>query len=164
VGIIAVKILAPGFYARQDMRTPVRIALVTVAVTTTLAFLLMVPLGHAGLTLATSLGALFNAGTLYVLLRRRRHYAPAAGWGMFVAKVVVASGVMAGVLAMIVGPASTWLAAGLFERIARLALVMGAGGAAYFGSLWLLGFRPGDFSRRDRGPAPAPVDEMGSEL
>ena len=114
----------------------------------------MVPLGHAGLTLATSLGALFNAATLYVLLRRRRHYAPAAGLGQFVAKVVVATGVLAGVLAMLAGPASTWLQAGLAERIGRLALVMAAGGAAYFGSLWLLGFRPKDFSRRDRGPAP----------
>jgi putative peptidoglycan lipid II flippase len=96
LGIVAVKILAPGFYARQDIRTPVRIAVVTVAVTVALAFLLMEPLGHAGLTLATSLGALFNAATLYVLLRRRRHYAPVAGWGMFLAKIVVAGGVLAG--------------------------------------------------------------------
>jgi len=119
-----------------------------------------VPLGHAGLTLATSIGALFNAAVLYGLLRRRRLYVPAPGWGTFVAKVVVATGVMAGVLAMLGGPASTWLQAGIAERIGRLALVMGAGGAAYFGSLWLLGFRLKDFSRRDRGPAPPPVDAL----
>ena len=157
LGIVAVKILAPGFYARQDIRTPVRIAVVTVAVTVALAFLLMEPLGHGGLTLATSLGALFNAATLYVLLRRRGHYAPVAGWGMFLAKIVVAGGVLAGVLAMLVGPSSTWLQAGLAERIGRLGLVMAAGGVAYFGALWLLGFRPKDFSRRDRGPAPEPA-------
>jgi putative peptidoglycan lipid II flippase len=159
LGIVAVKILAPGFYARQDIRTPVRIAVVTVAVTVTLAFLLMEPLGHAGLTLATSLGALFNAATLYVLLRRRGHYAPMAGWGMFLAKIVVAGGVLAGILAMLAGPASTWLQAGLTERVVRLALVMAAGGVGYFGALWLLGFRPKNFSRRDRGPAPAPAAE-----
>ena len=159
LGIVAVKILAPGFYARQDIRTPVRIAVITVAVTVALAFLLMEPLGHAGLTLATSLGALFNAATLYVLLRRRGHYAPVAGWGMFLAKIVVAGGVLAGVLAMLVGPASTWLQAGLSERVVRLALVMAAGGAGYFGALWLLGFRPKDFSRRDRVPDPAPAVE-----
>jgi putative peptidoglycan lipid II flippase len=161
IGIIAVKILAPGFYARQDIRTPVRIAVVTVAVTVALAFLLMEPLGHAGLTLATSLGALFNATTLYVLLRRRGYYAPVAGWGMFLAKIVVAAGVLAGVLAMLAGPASAWLSASLAERVGRLAMVMAAGGAAYFGALWLLGFRLKDFSRRDRIAAPAPAVEPG---
>ena len=157
LGIVAVKILAPGFYARQDIRTPVRIAVATVGVTVVLAFVLMVPLGHAGLTLATSLGALFNATTLYVLLRRRGYYAPVAGWASFVAKVVVAAGVLAGVLAMLAAPASTWLQAGLLERIGRLALAMAAGGAAYFAALWLLGFRLKDFSRRDRIAAPAPA-------
>jgi putative peptidoglycan lipid II flippase len=157
VGIVAVKILAPGFYARQDIRTPVRVAVATVGVTVLLAFVLMVPLGHAGLTLATSLGALFNAATLYVLLRRRGHYAPAGGWGLFVAKVVVAAGVLAGVLALLAVPAATWMQAGLAERVARLALATGAGGAAYFGALWLLGFRLKDFSRRDRIAAPAPA-------
>ena len=161
VGIIAVKILAPGFYARQDMKTPVRLAVVTVAVTMTLSFLLMEPLGHAGLTLATSLGALFNAVALLVLLRRRRFYVPVRGWLVFVAKIVVAAGVLAGVLAALGGPASAWMQAGLAERGVRLALLMAAGGAAYFGSLWLLGFRLRDFSRREQGPeVPAvPADE-----
>ena len=157
VGIIAVKILAPGFYARQDLRTPVRLAVVTVAVTTTLAFLLMVPLGHAGLTLATSLGALFNASALLWLLRRRRFYTPTPGWGLFVAKIVVAAGVLAGVLFFSAGPASAWLQTGLAERAVRLALVLAAGGFAYFGALWLLGFRLKDFARRERGPEPAPA-------
>ena len=159
VGIVAVKILAPGFYARQDLRTPVRVAIVTIAVTVALAFLLMQPLGHAGLTLATSIGALFNAAALLVLLRRKRRYAPAPGWWTFLAKVVVAAGVLAGVLAATAGPASTWLAAGLAERIVRLALVMAAGGAAYFGALWLLGFRLRDFNRRDVVPPQAPPPE-----
>jgi putative peptidoglycan lipid II flippase len=78
---------------------------------------------------------------------------------MFLAKIVVAGGVLAGVLAMLVGPASTWLQAGLTERVVRLAIVMAAGGVAYFGALWLLGFRPKDFSRRDRVPDPAPAVE-----
>lgn len=157
IGIIAVKILAPGFYARQDLKTPVRIAVVTVAVTMALSFVLMEPLGHAGLTLATSLGALFNATALLVLLRRRRYYAPVRGWGMFAAKIVVAAGVLAGVLAALGGPASAWLQASLAERGMRLALLIGAGGLAYFGALWLLGFRLKDFARRERGPEIAPV-------
>jgi putative peptidoglycan lipid II flippase len=78
---------------------------------------------------------------------------------MFLAKIVVAAGVLAGVLAMLAGPASAWLNATLAERVGRLALAMAAGGAAYFGALWLLGFRLKDFSRRDRIAAPAPAVE-----
>jgi len=163
VGIVAVKILAPGFYARQDLRTPVRIAIVAVGVSITLGFLLMQVLGHAGLTLATSLAALFNATTLLVLLVRRRLYAPARGWGAFAAKVVVATGVMAGAIVAIAGPASAWLHAGLADRVARLALVIAGGAIAYFGALWLMGFRLRDFSRRDSVPAPAPPADTGGE-
>jgi len=156
LGIVAVKILAPGFYARQDLKTPVRIAIVAVGVSTTLGFLLMQVLGHAGLTLATSLAAIFNATTLFVLLKRRRIYVPARGWGVFAAKVVVATGLLAAVIVVLAGPAAAWLHAGLVERVSRLVLVVVAGACAYFGALWLLGFRVRDFSRRDNVPAPAP--------
>ena len=159
LGIVAVKILAPGFYARQDLKTPVRIAIVAVGVSTTLGFLLMQVLGHAGLTLATSLAAIFNATTLFVVLKRRRLYVPARGWGTFAAKVVVATGVLAAVIVVLAGPAAAWLQAGLIERVVRLVLVVVAGACAYFGVLWLLGFRLRDFSRRENVPAPAsPAD------
>ena len=161
VGIIAVKILAPGFYARTDLATPVRVAFATVFVSQTLAFLLMRPLGHAGLTLATSIGALFNATALYVLLRRRGFYAPRPGWGRFVVRVLVAVALLASVLALGAGPASLWLQASLAERVGRLAVIVAAGAAAYFGALALLGFRPSDFSRRDAGPMPPPPAEEG---
>ena len=77
--LILVKILAPGFYARQNLKTPVKIAFVTVLVTQTLALILMRPLGHAGLTLATSLGACVNAGLLFWFLCRRGIYVPRGG-------------------------------------------------------------------------------------
>ena len=82
LALILVKILAPGFYARQVMRTPVKIAFVTVLVTQALAVLLAWPLGlgHAGLTLATSLGACVNAALLFWLLRKHGYYAPQPGW------------------------------------------------------------------------------------
>ncbi len=160
VGIVAVKILAPGFYARQDLKTPVRIAVVAVILTMALSLLLMrTALGHAGLTLATSLGATFNATALLILLRRRRRYVPEPGWAAFLAKIAVAAGVLAAVLAAASGPASTWLEASLAERALRLALIIVAGGAAYFGALALMGFRPRDFSRRESVQAPAPPPE-----
>ncbi len=149
LGLVVVKILAPGFYARQMMRTPVKIAFVTVLVAQTLALVLMLPLGHAGLTLSTSLGACLNAGLLFWYLRKHGIYAPRAGWLQFVSKLVVALFVLAVILLAIAGPASFWLHAGLWTRVGRLAGVIAAGGAGYFGALWLLGFRFGDFKRSD---------------
>ncbi len=149
IGLIVVKILAPGFYARQVMATPVKIAFTTVLVSQTLAVILMFPMGHAGLTLSTSIGACFNATLLYWFLRKRGYYAPSAGWLRFLAKLVIALVVLAGVLLFLGGPASFWLAASLWPKVGRLAGVCAAGAAAYFATLWLLGFRVADFNRRD---------------
>ena len=141
LALILVKILAPGFYARQHMRTPVRISFFTVFVSLTLAVILMQPLGHAGLTLATSLGACVNAGLLFWALRRYDYYRPRAGWVAFLSKLLVALGVLAAVLYALAGPADVWLSSGLWQRVARLSGVIAAGAAAYFGALYLLGFR-----------------------
>jgi len=157
LGIVLVKILAPGFYARQIVRTPVKIAFATVLVTQSLALILMAPLGHAGLTLATSIGALFNAGLLFWLLVRRGLFVPQPGWLMFLCKLVIALGVLAALLAWLAGPASVWLEATLWQRVARLAGVIAAGGVGYFATLWLLGFRLRDFERREVDAEPAPV-------
>ncbi len=149
LGIILVKILAPGCYARQMLKTPVKIAFVTVLVTQVIAFTLMWRIGQAGLTLATSIGATFNAAMLYTLLRRRKLYAPRPGWGLFVAKLVVALCVLAAVLAWLAGPAELWLHATLWHKLARLVGVIAAGAVAYFATLALLGFRLSDFDRRE---------------
>jgi len=119
-------------------------------VSQTLALILMFPLGHAGLTLSTSIGACLNAGLLFWFLRKRGIYSPRAGWPLFVAKLAVALFVLAAVLLWLGGPASYWLAASLWEKIPRLAGVCAAGAAAYFGALWLLGFRLTDFNRGEK--------------
>jgi putative peptidoglycan lipid II flippase len=154
LGLILVKILAPGFYARQNMKTPVKIAFVTVLVAQAFAVVLMFPLGHAGLTLSTSIGACLNAGLLFWFLRKQGIYTPRPGWLLFVAKTVVALFVLVAVLLAIAGPASLWLEATLWPRVTRLAWVCAAGAAAYFGALWLLGFRLADFNRRDPSASP----------
>jgi putative peptidoglycan lipid II flippase len=155
LGLILVKILAPGFYARQMMKTPVKIAFLTVVVALTLAWLLMQRIGHAGLTLATSLGACLNAALLYWALRRGGIYQPSPGWLAFLSRLVVALGVLAALLHFIGGAAAFWLSATLWERVIRLAAICAAGTAVYFAALWLLGFRLRDFSRpgaaTDRG-------------
>jgi len=151
LGLVLVKILAPGFYARQMMKTPVKIALLTVLVAQTLAFVLMHRIGHAGLTLATSVGACLNAGLLFWALSRRGIYRPRPGWLEFLARLVVALGVLCAVLYATAGSPAVWLAASLGERVTRLAAICIAGGASYFAALWLLGFRLRDFSRQETG-------------
>lgn len=147
VGLIAVKVLAPGFYARQDIRTPVRIAVVTLLATQVMNLLFIWELRHAGLALAISLGACLNAGLLLRGLRRRGIFTPLPGWGGFMLKLALAVYVMGAVLWLMSGSTASWLIAGGLERVARLALLVIAGGGAYFGSLWILGFRPQDFRR-----------------
>jgi putative peptidoglycan lipid II flippase len=148
VGLILVKVLAPGFYARQDIRTPVRIAVFTLIATQAMNAALIGPLKHAGLALATSLGACLNAGLLFAVLRRRGIYTPAAGWGLFILKLVVAVSVMAAAVWLGSGAAVQWMAAGAARRVLWLTLVIVLGGGAYFATLWALGFRLKHFSQR----------------
>jgi putative peptidoglycan lipid II flippase len=147
VGLIAVKVLAPGFYARQDIRTPVKIAVITLVATQVMNLLLIWELRHAGLALAISLGACLNAGLLLRGLRRQAIYMPQPGWSIFIFKLALAVYVMGAVLWLLSGNATSWLASGALERIGRLALLVLAGGGTYFTTLWLLGFRLRDFSR-----------------
>jgi putative peptidoglycan lipid II flippase len=149
LGLIAVKILAPGFYARHDMRTPVRIAFVTLLVSQTMAVILMFQIGHAGLTLSISLGASLNAALLYRAMRRRDVYRPLPGWGRFLGRVAVALCVLGAVLWWTAGDDAFWLAAGLWAKVGRLGMIIAGGAVAYLGSLWLVGFRVADFNRRE---------------
>jgi putative peptidoglycan lipid II flippase len=149
LGIILVKILAPAFYARQDIRTPVRIA-IGVLIATQLMNLVFVPLlGVAGLALSIGMGACINAVFLYTGLRRRRIYTPHAGWLAFSVKVVVAV-VLMGLAAWFSQTQFDWTAlrAHPVLRLGALLLVIGISAAVYFAVLFALGFRPRDFTRR----------------
>lgn len=149
VGIIGVKILAPGFYARQDMRTPVTIAVIVLVLTQAMNVVFVPLFGHAGLALSVSLGATINAVWLFIGLRRGGWYKPEPGWPRFALKVAVAT------IAL-----SAWLAAaatlvdwtGLVGhdgiRAAWLVAALGGAALAYFGVLWVTGVRPADFARR----------------
>jgi putative peptidoglycan lipid II flippase len=147
VGMILVKILAPGFYARQNVVTPVKIGIVTLLATQAMNLAFIVPLKHAGLALAIGLGACLNAGLLYRALRRHGIYAPQPGWGAFAAKVAFAVAVMAGVLFVAMGDSAWWLAASWDRKVGVLAGIVLLGAGAYGACLFALGFRPRDFSR-----------------
>jgi len=147
-GLILVKVLAPGFYARQDIRTPVKIALITLAATQAMNLAFIGPLRHAGLALSIGLASCLNATLLYRGLRRAQAYRPAPGWRAFGAKLLVALLVLATVLWFTAGSQASWLAMPFGERLARLSLTIVAGIISYFATLALLGFRLADFRRR----------------
>jgi putative peptidoglycan lipid II flippase len=148
VGLVMVKVLAPGFYARQDIRTPVKIAIVTLVLTQVMNFAFMWPLQHAGLALAIGLGACLNAGLLLRGLRRREIYSPLPGWPVFLFKLVISVYAMAAVLWAVSGTDASWLVMGAASRAGNLVWVVMLGAASYFAALWLLGFRLADFSKK----------------
>ena len=157
IGIIVVKTLTPAFYARQDYKAPVRIA-VGVIVAVQLMNLVFVPLlnGVAGLALSMGMGACINAACLFYLLQRRGIFVPQAGWMAFFAKLAVAVTVMGAVC---------WYAAAQFAwtgngahlhgllRVLVLLAIIAVSGAVYFAVLFALGFRLGDFKRTVRKAA-----------
>lgn len=148
LGLILVKVLAPGFYARQNVRTPVKIALVTLCVTQLLNLALIGWLKHAALALSIGLAATLNALLLYRGLRRHGIYRPQPGWLIFCGRLLLALGVLGATLWLTAGSDAQWLAWGTPERLARLSLLVICGGAVYFATLWLVGFRLKDFRRR----------------
>ena len=149
IGIVAVKVLAPGFYARQDIRTPVRIALAVLLATQAMNALFVPWIGHAGLALSIGIGALINALSLLIGLRWLGVYTPAPGWGAFLARVLLATAALTAVLAW-----AAWridwigLAAHWGWRIGLLAAVLAGVALLYFGLLALAGLRPRQFMRR----------------
>lgn len=150
LGLILVKILAPGFYARQNIKTPVKIAVFTLVVTQlmNLLFVFVLDLGHAGLALAVGLGACINAALLYYHLRKASIFQPQAGWQLFLLKLFVALSVMGVVLYFAMGDAKTWLGFHLLERLTYISGLVVLGAASYFATLLLLGFKPRDYMRR----------------
>jgi putative peptidoglycan lipid II flippase len=145
---IAVKVLAPGYYARQDTRTPVRYAIVAMVSNLVLNFLFVGVLvsvafkgPHTGLALASSLTAYLNATMLFRGLRRHDTYRPEPGWARVLTAVLIACTVMTGLLVWYAGPAEAWSAANAPRRIADLAVLVGGGVTVYFLVLFSAGLR-----------------------
>ncbi|MDP7568272.1 MAG: murein biosynthesis integral membrane protein MurJ [Arenicellales bacterium] len=142
-----VKVLAPGFYARQDTKTPVRAGAVAMVVNALAAVVLVFSLAHVGLALATSVAGVVNAALLYRYLVRDTGFTPAAGWGGFLARITLATLAMVVLLWYGMGEAQIWLDAPVLERVGRLAGLVLAGGGVYLAALYLLGIRVHRFLR-----------------
>jgi len=148
-GFIFVKVLAPGFFARQDTRTPVRIGIIALVVNMLLNILIVVPwvrsgwaAPHAGLAIATSCSAFLNAGLLWRQLRRDGVWRPQPGWRRFLLQVAVACGVMAMMLDRFVAPLAGWIEADIWVRCGWLALAVAGGAGIYVAALLTVGLRP----------------------
>jgi putative peptidoglycan lipid II flippase len=149
VGVVAIKVLAPGFYAHHDMKTPAKIA-VGVLVTTQILNIFLVPIfQHAALTLTVGIGALINAVWLLVGLIRRGNFKPGAGWGVFALQVLAASALMA-VFLMWATSAVPWtrMPGQNLQRVGLMGLVIAASIAIYFVATWGAGLKLRQFLRR----------------
>ena len=147
-GLILVKILAPAFYARQNIKTPVKIAIATLVIVQ-LANLAFVPwLKHAGLALSTGLGACVNAGLLYYFMQKQAIYVPRPEWLVFFMKIVVALYLMGGALWFGSGSNADWVTMGTTWKITKLLTVVALGTTVYFAALWAMGLRLRDFAKR----------------
>ncbi len=148
LGLVAIKVLAPGYYASQDVRTPVKIGIAVLVITQLLNVVLVPRMAHAGLALSIGLGALVNAGWLLLGLLRRGSFRPEPGWRLLGAQVLAAS-LLLGALLSWFSTHFSWIAMGDAHgvRAALLAACMAAAALLYFGVLWLAGLRVGALVR-----------------
>jgi putative peptidoglycan lipid II flippase len=149
IGFTLVKVLSPGYFSRQDVRTPVRISIRAMLLNIALNLAIVVPMyrlgipgAHAGLAAATGLAAVYNATALYLGLRRAGVYARGEGWGPLLGRVLFANLVMGAALWALAGPLDGWLEAAWHERGLRLTAIIFLGFGAYLAALLLAGLRP----------------------
>ncbi len=159
VAFTLVKVLSPGYFARQDIRTPVRISIRALLVNIALNLLIVVPMfrmglpaAHAGLATATGLAAVYNATALYMGLRRAGIYVPGDGWRPLAVRVLLANIAMAVALGVVAGPLDAWLDAAWHARALRLAGSVALGLIVYLLSLLALGLRPRHLRSRSGAP------------
>lgn len=136
-----VKILAAGFYAQQDLRTPVKIGVWAMIANTVLNILFIYPLAHTGIALATSLAAFVNCGCLFYFLKKQGLYQARAGWLSFALRLLIANVALAVFLWVGAGSLKNWIQHASSWRIERFLLLGITAILLYIGTLWLLGVR-----------------------
>jgi len=141
LGFILIKVLASGYFSRQDTKTPVKIGVVAMVTNIILNLILIGPLAHAGLALATSLAAFVNAGLLFFFLRKKKVYEFEKGWGRFLFQIIMASVAMGLLLYFYVPNVQQWLSWGVYERVLQLSVCILLGVVSYFSVLWICGLR-----------------------
>lgn len=141
LGLIMVKIFAPGFYANQNIKTPVKVAIFVLICTQLMNLAFIGPLKHAGLALSIGLGACLNAVTLCYLLIKKKMYLPQSGWNIFLVKLIIAIIIMAICLILSLDFLPLDFAGQTYIRILSLIVLLSVAAISYFISLFGLGFR-----------------------
>ncbi len=136
-----IKVLAPGFFARQDLKTPVRIAIICMVVNMVLNLILIWPLQHVGLALATSLASMLNTGLLLRGLYRAGVYQPAPGWLLFSLRLAAACAAMLALIMWLNQPSSEWFAWGWQRRVWEVTVLVVGGIFVFAGTLFASGIR-----------------------
>ncbi len=149
IPFMMIKVLAPGFYAQQDTKTPVKIAIVAMVVNMVMNLILMQFLQHTGLALATSIAAAVNATLLFRILRKREIYQPPSGWPLLLLRAAIAAAVMGGMLYWLAGPLQQWLVSDWVWQTSHLAAWVITGAVTYFATLAVVGVRVRDFRGRE---------------
>lgn len=148
LAFMLVKVLAPGFYSRQDMKTPVRIGIIAMVANMVLNLLFVLPLhhywqvGHVGLAMATTTSSFLNAWLLYRGLRRQDVFQPRQGWGMYWFRIILATATMVAALLYLLPATEFWAGADAWQRLLALIPLVLAGAGTYFLILFVGGLRP----------------------
>jgi putative peptidoglycan lipid II flippase len=145
VAFMLIKVLAPGFFARQNTKTPVKVGIIAMVANMVFNLILVWPLAHAGLALATALSAFLNAGLLGWLLHKQGVLVFQPGWGRYAVQLVGGCVVMSVGLAWLAPEWQQWLEWGVGTRVQWLALLVVVGAVVYFAWLAALGVRPRHF-------------------
>ena len=148
LAFMLIKVLAPGFFAREDIRTPVRIGVIAMVANMVFNLILVFPLAHAGLALATSLSAWLNGFLLWRGLRRKGAWQSQPGWPRFLAQLVFANALLAGVILWLRAPVGEWLVMTGYQRATDMSVLVGSGVVVYFLALALAGVRVRHFLHR----------------
>lgn len=145
VAFMLIKVLAPGYFARQDTKTPVQIAIKAMIANMVFNLMLVFWLQHVGLALATSMSAFMNAGLLFLGLRKAGVFKPEAGWWLYAFRLLFANAAMAAVLMLMEGDVQQWLDWSLWQRASQMSLTVVAGLGTYVVCLLAGGIRPRHF-------------------
>ena len=145
LAFMAIKILASAYFSRQDMRTPVRCGVIAMVSNIVINLVLIIPMKHVGLALATAISAFINAGLLMHGLVQRRVLVLASEFWSVLIRMLVANAVMVGALLLLQQPSQTWLEWNDLSRVLHLLAQFLAGGLVYLAALWVCGLKPNHF-------------------
>jgi putative peptidoglycan lipid II flippase len=144
ISFMFIKILAPAYYARQDIKTPVKIGIISMVANVAFNLMLAPFFGYIGLAIGTTLSASLNAFLLYRGLTKQEVFSLTNNAWWFIARIIISAGIMGGVVHVISPPFAEWLNMDKLEQLMQLVICIALGVISYFISILILGIRMKD--------------------